>query len=57
LQEAYIAEAREDAARARTLYGQVLESLLPRRDSRGAFPQALDQEIWDFASAALETAR
>ena len=57
LQEAYIAEAREDAARARTLYGQVLASLLPRRDARGAFPQALDQQVWDFASSALESVR
>ncbi|OAI46997.1 hypothetical protein AYO44_10335 [Planctomycetaceae bacterium SCGC AG-212-F19] len=54
VQEARIAALRNDVARARVLYGQVLETLLPRRDASGNFPRALEQQIWNFASEELD---
>lgn len=56
LQEGRIATVRGDAARARVLYGQVLELLLPRRDASGNFAQPVEQQLWSFVSAELEKA-
>jgi hypothetical protein len=54
LQEGRIAQVRGDQARARFLYGRVLDSLLSRRDAAGNFSRSLDQQLWAFASTAMQ---
>ncbi|MBY0526877.1 MAG: FHA domain-containing protein [Gemmataceae bacterium] len=53
LQDARMAQVRGDARRARDLYGQIVDYLLPRRAKDGKFSNKLDQRLWDFVTANL----